>query len=167
MFQTILQQEIDSYIQSLAPSDLPGKRVSVLEIIGTATRGGMEIQIINFLKNLPISQFRITCICPCESQFTRALRELGVEAVFITPISDDPEWRSIQTAIEVARLCQADVLHAHMPKSHTLAAIAGSFIHKPVVATLHGMHVTAQELGVALMAKSHLIANCQKHIYRP
>ena len=133
-----------------------------MEIIGTATRGGMENYIVNFLKNLPANQFRITCICPCESLFTKALRDLGVENVFITPLADNPDWRSIQMAVEVARLHQVDVFHAHMPKSHVLAAVAGSLIHKPVVATVHGMHVTAHELGVALAAKSHLITNCQE-----
>ncbi len=137
-------------------------RLSVLEIIGTATRGGMENYIVNFLKNLPPNNFKITCICPCESLFTKALRTLGVENIFITPLSDDPEWRSIQMAIEVCRLQQIDVLHAHMPKSHVLAGITGSLVNKPVVATIHGMHLNAHELGVALAVGSYLITNCQE-----
>jgi glycosyltransferase involved in cell wall biosynthesis len=122
----------------------------------------MENYIINFLKHLPTDRFRVTCICPCESLFTKALREVGVEAVYITPLADDPSWRSIQTAIEAARLHEVDVLHAHMPKSHVLAGIAGSLLKKPVVATVHGMHITAHELGVALATESHLITNCQE-----
>ncbi|MCW3089344.1 MAG: glycosyltransferase family 1 protein [Ferruginibacter sp.] len=136
--------------------------MSVLEIIGTATRGGMENHIMSFLKNLPAGKFRITCICPCESLFTKALREVGVEGVYVTPLADNPDWRSIQMAMEVARLHQVDILHAHMPKSHVLAGIAGSLLHKPVVATVHGMHVTAHELGVALAVKSHLVTNCEE-----
>lgn len=138
------------------------RQVSVLEIIGSSTLGGMENYIRNLIKHLTPDKFRVTCICPWESRFTHDLRQLGVEAVFVTPIADNPEWRSIQMAIEVARLHQVDVFHAHMPKSHVLACLAGSLLHKPVVATLHGMHVTAHELGVALAAKSHLIANCQE-----
>ena len=138
------------------------KRLGVLEIIGTATRGGMEIHIANFLKNLPPGKFRITCICPCESPFTQTLRELGVEAVYIAPLSDDPEWRSVQTAIEIAKLHKIDVFHAHMPKSHVLAGIAANLLNKPVVATVHGMHVTAHELGVARAVHSHLVTNCQE-----
>ncbi|MEO6730208.1 MAG: glycosyltransferase family 4 protein [Ferruginibacter sp.] len=87
---------------------------------------------------------------------------MGVEGAYVTPLADNPDWRSIQMTVEVARLHQVDVLHAHMPKSHVLAAIAGSLLHKPVVATVHGMHVTAHELGVALAARSHLITNCQE-----
>ena len=157
-----VEKGVKNYIQSGAKAVPRDNRVSVLEIIGTATRGGMENHIINFLKNLPADKFRITCICPCESQFTMALRQLGVEGVFVTPLADNPEWRSIQMAVEVARLHQVDVLHAHMPKSHVLAGLAGCLIHKPVVATVHGMHVTAHELGVALAVKSHLITNCQE-----
>lgn len=141
-------------------------RISVLEIIGTASKGGMENYMINFIKNLPSDKFKVTCICPCESLFTRSLRQLGVENVFITPLADDPEWRSIQLAVEVVRLHQVDVLHAHMPKSHVLAGLAGSLSGKPVVATLHGMHVTAHELGVALAVKSHLITNCQETYFQ-
>ncbi len=110
-------------------------RISILEIIGTATRGGMENYLVNFFKNLPADEFRISCICPCESQFTKTLRELGIEDIFITPLADNPEWRSIQMAIEVCRLNHVDLLHAHMPKSHVLAGIAGALVHKPVVAT--------------------------------
>ncbi|MDB5279582.1 MAG: glycosyltransferase family 1 protein [Ferruginibacter sp.] len=137
------------------------KPVSVLEIIGTATIGGMENQILNFFRNVSLVDFKITCICPCESLFTNELRNLGFE-VFITALADDPEWRSVQTAIEVCRLHNVDVIHAHMPKSHVLAAITGSFVRKPVVATVHGMHLTSFELGVALISKSHLITNCQE-----
>jgi glycosyltransferase involved in cell wall biosynthesis len=121
----------------------------------------MENQILNFLKNISPDEFTICCICPCESRFTRTLRALGM-AVFVTPLADDPQWRSIQTALEVCRLQNVDVIHAHMPKSHVLAAIAGSLAHIPVVATIHGMHLTAHELGVALACKSYLIANCHE-----
>jgi len=90
------------------------------------------------------------------------LRELGVQHVYVTPIADDPSWRSIQLAVEVCRIHEVDILHAHMPKSHVLAGIAGCLVHKPVVATVHGMHVTAHELGVTRAVGSHLITNCQE-----
>lgn len=141
-------------------------RISVLEIIGTASKGGMENYMINFIRNLPTDQFKVTCICPCESLFTKSLRELGVEDVLITPLADDPQWRSIQMAIEAVKLHKVDILHAHMPKSHVLAGVAGSLTGKPVVATLHGMHVTAHELGVALAVKSTLITNCQETYFQ-
>lgn len=138
------------------------KLISVLEIIGTATRGGMENYLVNFFKNLPADEFRITCICPCESLFTKTLRDLGIDNIFIAPLADDPEWRSIQLAMEVCRLHKVDVLHAHMPKSHVLAGLTGSLVNKPVVATVHGMHLNAHELGVTLAVGSHLITNCQE-----
>lgn len=157
----MLKKETENYIPSVSSNNSPSP-ISVLEIIGTATRGGMENQIVNLLKHLPRGRFRITCICPCESRFTETLRKMGVEAVYITPLADNPDWRSVQTAIEVCKLHQVDIIHAHMPKSHVLAAITGSLIRKPVIATVHGMHVTAHELGIALAAKSHLITNCQE-----
>ncbi len=136
--------------------------VHLLEVIGNAGMGGMENYIKNFIAHLPANQFQVSCICPYESPFTASLRQLGAEEVYITPITDDPAWRSIQLTVEVARLHQIDVLHAHMPKAHILAGLAGCLIDKPVVATLHGMNVSSQELGITRAVGSHLITNCQE-----
>ncbi|HYK44862.1 MAG TPA: glycosyltransferase family 4 protein, partial [Parafilimonas sp.] len=148
------------HILPVTPAD--NNSINVLEIIGNASVGGMENYIKNFLVHLPPGQFRISCICPYESAFTQLLRELGVENVFITPVEDDPKWRSIQLAMEVAKLHDIQLLHAHMPKAHVLAGVAGNLLNKPVVATIHGMDVTAHEFGVARAVKSHLITNCQE-----
>jgi len=137
-------------------------RINVLQVIGNAGQGGMENYIENFISHLPANQFKLTCICPYESPFTASLRQLGVEEVYITPILDDPAWRSIQLTMEVARLHQIDVLHAHMPKAHILAGLSGCLINKPVVATLHGMNISSQELGITRAVGSHLITNCQE-----
>ncbi len=137
-------------------------KTHILEIIGNASVGGMENYLKNFLTHLPADKFQISCICPYESPFTNALRELGAENVFITPIEDDPSWRSIQLTMEVARLYEIDLLHAHMPKAHVLAGIAANLIHKPVVATVHGMDITSHELGIARAVNSHLVTNCQE-----
>lgn len=137
-------------------------RIHILEVIGNAGQGGMENYIENFISHLPADQFKLTCICPYESPFTALLRQLGVEDLYITPISDDPAWRSIQLTVEIARLHQIDVLHAHMPKAHILAGLAGCLLHKPVVATLHGMNMSSQELGITRAVGSHLLTNCQE-----
>ncbi len=57
---------------------------------------------------------------------------------------------------------KTDVFHAHMPKAHTLAALAGSLVHKPVVSSIHGMHFSSYEFGVTRLSGSHLITNCQE-----
>lgn len=81
-------------------------RINVLQVIGNAGQGGMENYIENFISHLPANQFKLTCICPYESPFTASLRQLGVEEVYITPILDDPAWRSIQLTMEVAGSCK-------------------------------------------------------------
>jgi len=154
--------EINKPMQSIPGNGRRDSRVNILEVIGNSGMGGMENYIKNLIAHLPDDQFRVTCICPYESLFTDSLRQLGVEDIYITPITDDPAWRSIQLTVEVARLHQIDVLHAHMPKAHTLAGLAGCLIHKPVVATLHGMNVSSQELGITRAVGSHLITNCQE-----
>lgn len=153
---------VNKHMQSIPGAGRRDSPINVLEVIGNARMGGMENYIKNFIANLPPDQFRVTCICPNESAFTDALRQLGVEDVFITPIGDDPEWRSIQLTMEVARLHKIDVLHAHMPKAHILSGLAGCLVHKPVVATVHGMNITSLELGITRAVGSHLITNCQE-----
>src|SRR5665213_427131 len=135
--------------------------INVLEIIGNADRGGMENYLKNFIAYLP-GEFRLTYICPYESEFTSYLRELDMGNVYIAAIEDDPFWNSIQMATEVARYHQVDVIHAHMPKAHALAGLVGSLIKKPVVATVHGMDITSHELGITKTVNSHLITNNQQ-----
>jgi glycosyltransferase involved in cell wall biosynthesis len=133
----------------------------ILEVIGNASFGGMEKYIAHFLSSLPPNEFQVVCICPYESEFTAALRDRGYR-VYITPISDDPVWRSIQFTAELVELHNIDVLHAHMPKAHTLAALAGLIAQKPVVSSVHGMHFSSYELGVTRLTGSHLITNCME-----
>jgi glycosyltransferase involved in cell wall biosynthesis len=135
--------------------------INVLEIIGNADKGGMENYLRNFIAYLP-DGFRLTCICPYESEFTSLLRQLDAGSVYIAAIEDNPFWNSIQMAVEVARLHQVQVIHAHMPKAHALAGLVGSLTQKPVVATVHGMEITSHELGITRTVGSHLITNNQE-----
>jgi glycosyltransferase involved in cell wall biosynthesis len=154
--------ELNKQTQRINPTTFTAKRIHLLEIIGNASIGGMENYLKDFLAHLPPDQFTVTCICPYESSFTASLRELGVEEIYITPIADDPSWRSIQLTVEISKLHGIDLLHAHMPKAHVLAGLAGSLLHKPVVATIHGMNVTSHELGITRGVGSHVITNCQE-----
>ena len=149
-------------MQSITEASSEDDPIHILEVIGNSGKGGMENYIKNFIANLPTDRYRVTCICPYESPFTAVLRQLQVENVYITPITDDPPWRSILLAVEVAKLHKIDVLHAHMPKAHVLAGIAGCLIQKPVLATVHGMQVTSQELSVMRAVGSYLTTNCQE-----
>jgi glycosyltransferase involved in cell wall biosynthesis len=161
---TILKtiMELNKPTQPTNPAIWPDERIHLLEVIGNASIGGMENYLKDFIANLPPEKFSVTCICPYESSFTSSLRQLGVEAIYITPIADDPSWRSIQLTVEVSRLHHIDLIHAHMPKAHVLAGLAGCLLHKPVVATIHGMNVTSHELGITRGVGSYVITNCQE-----
>jgi glycosyltransferase involved in cell wall biosynthesis len=154
--------EINKPKQSVTLTRRSDSRLHLLEVIGNSAIGGMENYLINFISHLPADQFKVTCICPYESPFTAGLRKAGVDEVFITPIADDPAWRSIQLTVEISRLKKIDLLHAHMPKAHVLAGLAGCILHKPVVASVHGMNVTSHELGITRGVGSHLLTNCQE-----
>lgn len=150
-------------MKTTSPAPASAQRpLRVLQVIGNASQGGMETYIRNFIARLPSEKFKVTCICPYESAFTTDLRVLGVEAVYVTPIADDPLWRSIQMTAEIIRLHQIDVLHSHMPKAHLLAGISGNLTRKPVVAQVHGMEVTAFEWSISRQTGSTMITNCQQ-----
>ncbi len=108
-------------VWTVAEGDLAGKnRLHVLEIMASAIVGGMETYVKNLIRLMPPDRFRVTCLCPYESEITEALRSLGV-AVFVSRMDDDPPWRSIQTAVEIVRNFDVDLIHAHLPKAHVLA----------------------------------------------
>jgi glycosyltransferase involved in cell wall biosynthesis len=133
----------------------------VLEVLGNAIVGGMEIYVRNLIRLLPSDLFRVTCLCPYETEYTASLRQLGCN-VFVTSMQEDPPWRSIQTAVEIIRNQQIDLVHAHLPKAHVLAGLAGCLTRTPVVATVHGMSMTTQELGISRTTGTNLLVVCQE-----
>lgn len=139
----------------------PGRRIRLLEIIGNAIVGGMETYVRNLIAHLPADEFEVTCLCPYESAYTAQLRDLGCR-VYITPIHDDPLWRSIEMAVELIRHHQIDLIHANLANAHTLAGIAGRITNTPAVATLHARGFWIQELSVTRMTSMNLITVCQE-----
>jgi glycosyltransferase involved in cell wall biosynthesis len=137
-----------------------GHAVHVLEVVGNAIVGGMERYVEGLVQHLAPQGFRFTCLSPYESAFTASLRARGCE-VFVTPMFDDPYWPSIQLAAELVRHLGIDVLHAHMPRAHVLAGLAGCVTGVPAVATVHVRDVTAQVLGIARTTGTHQIVVCQ------
>ena len=149
-----------------APSSIiraPG-RIHVLEVVGNAIVGGMESYVERLVQNLPPERFSVTALCPFESSFTERLRALDVE-VFVTPMPDDPPWASIQMACAMVKAGAIDLLHAHLPNAHVLAAIAGRMTGKPVLATLHGHRVNILDLEVHRSAGTHLSVVCRQSYF--
>lgn len=137
--------------------------INVLEVLGNAIVGGMENYVSNLLDRLPPEEFHVTLLVPFESPVTASLRERGYD-VYVTAMQDDPPWRSIQMAVSLVREHDIHLIHAHLPVAHVLSSIAGCLSRRPVVATMHTMSLTAQELGVYRTAGGHLILVCQ-HAY--
>src|SRR3954447_736527 len=133
-----------------AVTSRPGstRPIQVLQIIGNAIVGGMETYVSNLITRLPSDEFQFTCLCPYESAFTASLRRLGFK-VFITPIQDDPAWRSIEMAVELVRQQRIDVIHSHLLNAHTLAGLAGRLTNTPTVSTIHARTLWTQEIGRA------------------
>lgn len=145
------------------PPPSPAGRIHVLEVIGNAIVGGMEMWVERFIERMPRERYRFTALCPFESPYTDRLRALGVE-VLIAPMPEDPPWSTIQMATALVAAGSIDLLHAHMPKAHALAGIVGRLTAKPVLTTVHSRHVTVLDLEVYRAAATHLSVVC-RHSY--
>ncbi len=135
--------------------------IHVLEISGNAIVGGVEKYVYNLAQYLPTQGFKITCVTPYHSAYTSSLRQLGSD-VYVTIMDNDPYWRSIQFVTELVRHLKIDLIHAHMARAHVLAGIVGRLTGVPVVATVHGMEITNQELAIARTTGTSLTVVCQQ-----
>lgn len=143
----------------------PKRPIRLLEIIGNGIVGGMEAYTRNLIASLPTDEYDVTCILPSESAYTASLRALGCR-VYITPIHDDPLWRSIELSSEVIRQHQIDVIHANLANAHTLAGIVGRLTNTPTVATIHSRSLWIQELSVTRLTNMNLITVCQEAYFQ-
>jgi len=121
------------------------RRVHVLQVLGNAIVGGMEMSLIRLARELPRASFRVSVLCPFESFITSELRNAGCD-VLIAPVRSDPGWESIQTAATYVVDEHVDVVHAHLSNAHVLGALVSSLTERPCVATVHGRSVTMLDL---------------------
>lgn len=138
-------------------------RINVLEVIGNAIVGGMETYVSRLLERLPADRFRVVAMCPFESHFTDALREMDVEVV-ITPMPDDPPWSSVHIGCSLVRAHGIDLIHAHLSNAHVLAGLVGRITGKPVLSTIHGRQLNTIDVEVHRATGTHLSVVC-KHSY--
>lgn len=132
----------------------------VLEIIGNAIVGGMENYVYNLVRHLPSYGFKVSCLAPYESAYTASLRALGCD-VYVTQMHVDVPWRTLQLTTELIRHNGIDLIHAHLPRAHALAGLAGRLTGRPALATFHGMEFNTEELSLSNMTGTHLITVCR------
>lgn len=134
--------------------------VHVLEVVGNAIVGGVENYVDAIVQHLPSHGFKVTCVTPYESEITARLREAG-SPVYVVHMAEDPPWRSIQFISELIHHQDIDLVHAHLPKAHMLAGLAGCLTGRPVVMTVHGMDIPSWELGIFRTTHAHMNVVCQ------
>src|SRR5690242_2675367 len=116
-------------------------RTHILQIVGNAIVGGMENYVVRLVERLPRDRFGVSVLAPFESPCTDQLRAAGAD-VFITQVTDEPSWQSIQLACSLIQSRHVDVVQSHLPNAHVLAALAGRLTGRPVLATVHGRAMT-------------------------
>jgi glycosyltransferase involved in cell wall biosynthesis len=139
-------------------------RTHILQIVGNAIVGGMENYVVRLVERLPRDRFGVSVLAPFESRCTDQLREAGAE-VFITQVTDEPSWHSIQLATSLVQSRSVDVLQAHLPNAHVLAGLAGRLTNRPVLATIHGRAVSTLDIEVQKLAGSHLAVVCRQSYF--
>jgi glycosyltransferase involved in cell wall biosynthesis len=140
-------------------------RTHILQIVGNAIVGGMENYVVRLVERLPRDRFGVSVLAPFESRCTDQLREAGAE-VFITQVTDEPSWQSIQLATSLVQSRSVDVLQAHLPNAHVLAGLAGRLTNRPVLATIHGRAVSTLDIEVQKLAGSHLAVVCRQSYFQ-
>jgi glycosyltransferase involved in cell wall biosynthesis len=148
---------------SAVPLNTPAKpeRIRLLELVGNAIVGGMELCVERLIAWLPAERFDIYVLCPFDGVFADRLRALGVE-VLITPMPDDPPWSAVQMVTQLVRTRGIDLLHAHLPNAHLLAALAGALTARPVLTTIHGRQLATLDLELHRAVGSHISVVCRQ-----
>jgi len=150
---------------NLATTVTASARIHVLQIVGNAIVGGMENYVARLVERLPRERYGISVLAPFESPFTDRLREFGAD-VFITQVTDEPSWQSIQLASALIQSRAVDVIQSHLPNAHVLAALAGRLTGRPVLATVHGRAMTTLDIEVQRLAGTHLAVVCRQSFFQ-
>jgi glycosyltransferase involved in cell wall biosynthesis len=151
--------------ETLATPVTASTRTHVLQIVGNAIVGGMENYVARLVERLPRERYGVSVLAPFESAITDRLREFGAE-VFITRITDEPSWQSIQLASALIQSRGVDVIQSHLPNAHVLAGLAGRLTGRPVLATVHGRAMTTIDIEVQRLAGSHLAVVCRQSYFQ-
>lgn len=136
-------------------------RITILEVIGNAIVGGMETYVARLLERLPPDRFRVVALCPFESHFTDALRDLQVE-VIITAMPEDPPWSSVHLGCALVKTYAVDLIHAHLSNAHVLAGLIGRITGKQVLCTIHGRQLNTIDVEVHRATGTHLSVVCKQ-----
>jgi len=129
-------------------------RLRVLEVVGNAIVGGMETAVLRLATALaPVCALH--AVCPFESDFSERLRRV-CDDVLIAPLTEPLRWHGIQAVAQWTRAHGIDVLHAHHGLAHPIAALAGRVCERPVLATIHSMHLSMMDLEAHRLGGTHL-----------
>ena len=134
--------------------------IPVLEIVGNAIVGGMEVCVSRLIERLPAERFSVVCLCSFESGFTQKLREANA-TVYIAPIGDHPQWESLQFAATLVRRHRIRIIHAHLPNAHLLAGLVSALTGVPAFATVHGRGIAPLDFEISRLTSTHLSVVCE------
>lgn len=150
---------------SLHPVPSSHAPLHVLEVVGNDIVGGMERCVERLVTHLAREGgFRFTALCPSEGAFAERLRQAGA-IVVIVAMPEDPPWSSVQLVASLIAAEHVDLLHAHLPNAHLLAALAGRLTGVPVMTTIHARQAGLSDLELHRATGSFLSVVCRQSYY--
>jgi glycosyltransferase involved in cell wall biosynthesis len=132
----------------------------VLEVVGNGIVGGMESCVLSLIQRLPPDRFHVQVLCPHEGPFCDEVRALGFDCQAIA-MPESPPWATIQAVSALVHAEGIDILHAHLPNAHLLAALVGRLTERPVLTTIHGRQVSMADLEAHRAAGTTVCAVCR------
>jgi len=137
---------------------LPSLRV--LQVIGTAITGGMEVYVGQLLDRLP-GWIECTVVAPGASEVTERWRDRG-HHVHMSPMNEDAHVAdAVERVVEIARRTGAQLIHSHLSNANAVCAVASAIVGVPAIATMHGRHLTLRDVEVLTFGRQHALVVCE------
>ncbi|MBL0058666.1 MAG: glycosyltransferase [Elusimicrobia bacterium] len=102
----------------------------ILHVTESRSWSGGTVQLWNLCVGLVRRGHAAALFCPPESELLRHLPESRVE-VTVCPLREDYDLRAAWRLAQTIRRFKPDVVHAHHPRAHAIALLAGLFAPVP------------------------------------
>ena len=113
-----------------------GEPKTILLIHSQGKLGGAENSLLNLLRGLDTSRFRIVGACPANGRFPDELRQLGVTVVPFTFPGVKNLVKLLRNSLALARLARREnacLLHSNTPQSNVPCGFAGRLAGIPTL----------------------------------
>ena len=114
--------------------------IRVLQLLTSTALGGGPRQVLDLVRHLPASEFRVSVAGPWDDRFAADLQAVGIELVEARVDSLRAFPRTLRRVTRLVRDGQADVVHTHGKGAGFYGRLGARRAGVPAVHTFHGIH---------------------------